>query len=87
MHVLLENSIRLCRFDVAVLLSFVIIACRIIHRLFFHPLSSFPGPRLAAISSYYKTYYEIVKGGALLDQINHLHSVYGTLSYLPPASA
>ena len=49
----------------------------VIRRLFFHPLADFPGPRLAAVTSFYKTYYEVVKGGEMLQQIEYLHSRYG----------
>jgi hypothetical protein len=48
-----------------------------IYRLFFHPLNEFPGPRLARITTLYKTYYEVVKGGELLQKIRELHAVYG----------
>ncbi|KAF8914082.1 hypothetical protein CPB84DRAFT_53434 [Gymnopilus junonius] len=84
MNILREIPIRLCRVDVVIVLSLVVLALRIIRRLFFHPLSSFPGPRLAAISSYYKTYYEVVKDGALLDQIDYMHAVYGPVVRVGP---
>ena len=60
------------------LCGFVILnSCVAIYRLFFHPLSGFPGPRLARITTLYKTYYEVVKGGELLQKIRELHAVYG----------
>ncbi len=51
--------------------------CMALYRLFFHPLSGFPGPSFAAMTSMYKTYYEVFKGGELLQKIHRLHSVYG----------
>ncbi len=48
-----------------------------IHRLFFHPLSGFPGPLLAGATSLYKTYYDVFKGGEMLQKTHELHSIYG----------
>jgi len=47
------------------------------YRLYWHPLASFPGPRLAAISSWYEAYYEIALQGQYSRQISKLHDEYG----------
>lgn len=64
-----------------ILLIFIIInLCNvliIIRRLFFHPLTAFPGPRLAAATTFYKIYFEVIKGGELLGRIHQLHVLYG----------
>ena len=49
----------------------------IIHRLYFHPLSKFPGPKLAAISSLYEFYFNVVKGGRYIWEIQQMHQQYG----------
>ena len=49
----------------------------VIHRLFFHPLGGFPGPRLAAITPLYKAYFEVYRGGELLQHLIALHKIYG----------
>lgn len=49
----------------------------LVYRLFLHPLAKFPGPRLAAITSFYEGYYEIVLKGQYSRQISKLHDVYG----------
>ncbi|KAI0394396.1 trichodiene oxygenase [Xylariaceae sp. FL0594] len=46
----------------------------ILYRLSFHPLSQFPGPRLAAISRWYEAYYDIAE----------LHKKYGPIIRISP---
>ena len=60
-------------------LVIIIFCLKIIRRLFLHRLRGFPGPKLAAITSLYKTYYELFKGGELLQHLIELHAVYGML--------
>lgn len=60
------------------LLLVVVWAVLAVKRLFFHPLSKFPGPRLGALTTYYKTYFEVWKGGELLREISRLHVTHGT---------
>ena len=48
-----------------------------IYRLFFSPLSKFPGPVLAALTIYYEAYYDIIKGGQYTFKIKELHNKYG----------
>ncbi|KAJ3517547.1 hypothetical protein NLJ89_g437 [Agrocybe chaxingu] len=55
-----------------------------IRRIFFHPLSKFPGPWLAAVTSMYKTYYEVVEGGELLHTIHRLHAMHGSVIRIGP---
>ncbi|KAI0698075.1 cytochrome P450 [Cerioporus squamosus] len=50
----------------------------LLRRLFFHPLSRFPGPKLAAATWWYMTYYEVFKDGAFIDHLNYLHAHYST---------
>jgi hypothetical protein len=49
----------------------------VVYRLYLHPLAKFPGPRLAAVTSWYEGYYEIVKNGQYSRQISKLHDEYG----------
>ena len=48
-----------------------------LQRLYFHPLSKFPGPRLAAISRWYGFYYNVIKDGTFVKQFPELHKKYG----------
>ena len=49
----------------------------VIYRLQFHPLSKFPGPKLAALTSLYEFYYNVVLGGRYLWEIERMHEQYG----------
>ena len=49
----------------------------IIYRLCFHPLASFPGPKLAGVTVVYEAYYDIWKGGKYIFKVNELHQRYG----------
>lgn len=53
------------------LLAYVLVT--IIYRLYIHPLSRFPGPRLAAMTSL----YEIYCAASFDDEIDRMHQEYG----------
>lgn len=55
-----------------------------VYRLYLHPLAKFPGPRLAAVTSFYEGYYEIVLKGQYSRQISKLHDQYGKTLSFPP---
>ena len=52
---------------------------RAVYRLYLHPLSKFPGPRTAAITTWYEAYYEVVLKGQYSRQITKLHEKYGRM--------
>ncbi|KAG9258790.1 cytochrome P450 [Emericellopsis atlantica] len=51
--------------------------CRAIYRLYFHPLAKVPGPKLAALTTWYCAYYDIIEGGQYVWKIKELHDQYG----------
>ncbi|KAK0210181.1 cytochrome P450 [Desarmillaria ectypa] len=53
-------------------------------RLSFHPLRAFPGPRLAALTSWYQTYFESFCDGAFVDHLVRLHEIYGPVVRINP---
>lgn len=62
----------------ALIAAFILMAIR---RIYLHPLSGFPGPKLAAATYWYTTYYEVWKDGKMVERIGELHRKYGTSSY------
>ncbi|KAF2107670.1 cytochrome P450 [Lophiotrema nucula] len=56
----------------------------VVYRLYLHPLAKFPGPRLAAITSWYEAYYEIVLKGQYSRKISELHDIYGPILRVTP---
>ncbi|KAL7917142.1 cytochrome P450 [Trichoderma austrokoningii] len=58
----------------------------IIYRLYLHPLSGVPGPRLAAITSWYEAYYDLLKspGGQYWNKLDELHNSYGAIIRISP---
>lgn len=65
----------LCVFSIALL---VWILGNITYRLYFHPLASVPGPKIAAGTWLYQTYYSFVGGSRFYLQVEKLHHKYGT---------
>ena len=55
----------------------------IISRLFFSPIAKFPGPKLAAVTSWYELYYDVVKKGKYLFEIEKMHDKYGMRCSFP----
>ena len=50
---------------------------RCVYDLFFHPLRNFPGAKLAAVGSFYEFYYDVIKDGTYLWEIEKMHRRYG----------
>ena len=48
-----------------------------IYRLYFHPLRKIPGPRMAAVSYLYEFYYDVIKKGMYIWEIERMHQKYG----------
>lgn len=49
----------------------------VVRRVYFHALTRFPGPKLAAATYWYAAYYEVRKDGGFVEHIAELHKQYG----------
>ncbi|KAF9530327.1 cytochrome P450 [Crepidotus variabilis] len=65
--------------------SFVAVtAMRAVKRLYRHNLSKYPGPPLAALTSWYRIYYDIVRDGSWSKHLESLHETYGYVVRVGP---
>lgn len=62
-------------------LSYILL--KTLYRLYLHPLSSTPGPRLAACTSLYNAYHDILSDG-LVKLLPDLHARYGPVVRIQP---
>ena len=51
----------------------------IIQRLYFHPLSKFPGPKIASITRWYEFYHDVIRDGTYVKHYPVLHAKYSEL--------
>ena len=63
--------------SIAIVVTVLWISSKVIYRLYLSPISQVPGPRLAAITSLYEQYYDLVFEGRFPWQIDELHQRYG----------
>nr|APY21860.1 FmsC [Fusarium equiseti] len=58
--------------------------CTVIYRLYLSPLSKFPGPKIAAATHLYESYYDFWKKGQYYKVIQRMHEVYGPIVRVTP---
>lgn len=57
---------------------------RTVYRLRFHPLAHIPGPRLTAATHLYEFFYNVVRPGVFLFEIEAMHRKYGSIVRINP---
>ncbi|KAJ6440648.1 putative thiol methyltransferase 2 [Purpureocillium lavendulum] len=55
-----------------------------VHRLYFSPLAAIPGPRWAALSLWNEFFYDVVRRGTFMWQIQDMHVKYGPCVRINP---
>ncbi|PBK62229.1 cytochrome P450, partial [Armillaria solidipes] len=82
----LRDTIRIDSPEVMFLLAVLGIWCiyRVLSRLVFHPLRTFPGPKIAALTSWYVAYWETIRDGMLVKELERLHRIYGPVVRIAP---
>lgn len=76
----LVTVLRVCAPQNVAILVLILAAFVAIRRLYFHPLSAVPGPKVAALTGWYTAYYDLVRDGGTLERLETLHDMYGTSS-------
>ncbi|TVY28882.1 Cytochrome P450 monooxygenase [Lachnellula hyalina] len=56
----------------------------VVHRTILSPLAKIPGPRLAALTSWYECYYDVFRPGQYVFKIKQLHEEYGPIIRITP---
>jgi hypothetical protein len=59
-----------------IILFFTIAFC-LVQRLYFHPLAKIPGLRIAAATSWYEFYHDVICDGTYVKNFMRLHKEYG----------
>ncbi|KAF7536952.1 hypothetical protein G7054_g4077 [Neopestalotiopsis clavispora] len=55
-----------------------------IYNIYFHPLRNFPGPKLAAVGPFYEFYYDVIRDGMFMWEVERMHRTYGPIVRVNP---
>lgn len=68
----------------AIAAAAIYLTTKVIYRLYLHPLSRFPGPRLAAVTYLYGAYYDVIEDAQFVFKLGALHDIYGPVVRISP---
>ena len=58
----------------------------IVRRVYFHPLSKFPGHWCAAASSLFEFYHNVIRRGQYVEIVDEMHKRYGNVACYTPSA-
>ena len=73
--------VYICSLGLLIILSLIGL---VLYRLYLSPLAKFPGPRIAAVTGFYETYYDMIHDGQFTWKIERLHQKYGPIVRIKP---
>jgi hypothetical protein len=64
----------------------IYLLCLAIYRLYFSTIAGFPGPKIAALTRWYETYYDVFAsgGGMYMWEVEKMHQKYGPVVRINP---
>jgi hypothetical protein len=78
-------SILVAHWLLAISASYVLyLLLRTALRLYYHPLTHFPGPKIAAATRWYEHFWAVYRRGRFEQQIERLHAEYGPVVRIGP---
>ena len=69
---------------ISIALCFLYVLTLSFHRLYMSPLARFPGPKIAALTSWYEFYYDCLRKGRFTWNVKDLHDRYGPSLFTAP---
>jgi hypothetical protein len=76
-----QHSVMDSRPLLATVVAVLYVVYGIVWRLYWSPIAKFPGPKLAAVTLWYEFYYDVLKNGRYMWEIEKMHEKYGQLHY------
>ena len=70
-----STYVKLAISSAAILLVYTLTTA--LYRLCYSPLAHFPGPKIAAATGWYEFYFDVIKRGQYVFEIERMHQKYG----------